>query len=178
VNDTQNDRILVTYASRRGSTRDVAQAIAQTFRDGGAAVDMVPIADVTDLTAYQAVIVGSAIRFGRWLPEAVEFVTNNRDFLSQVPTAFFTVCMTLHQDTEENRRTAAEFLEPVRAILTPTSEGWFAGNLVYREINLWQRTLARAIKFPEGDFRNWEAIRAWAEHVMSDIKMQERGIVR
>ncbi len=173
-----NDRILVTYASRRGSTGEVAQAIAQTLRDGGATVDRVPIADVNDLAAYQAVIVGSAIRFGRWLPEAVEFVANNRQFLSQVPTAYFTVCMTLHQDTEENRRTAAEFLDPVRAILTPTSEGWFAGKLVYREINLWQRTLARAIKFPEGDFRNWEAIRGWAENVMSSIKTLERGMVK
>ena len=65
-----NDRILVTYATRAGSTAEVAAACAETLAARGYAVDVKPVKEKTQLTGYSAVVLGSAIRMGDWLPEA------------------------------------------------------------------------------------------------------------
>lgn len=157
-----NNKILVTYASRLGSTEAVAHIIAQTLAEIGQEVDIYPIQNVKDPGIYRAVIIGSAIRFGRWLPDAVEFVTENRELLNSIPTAFFTVCMTMSQDTAENRRKAASFLDPVRTLVTPVDEAWFAGKLDYSQLSFLQRVIEKVQGLPEGDFRDWSAIRSWA----------------
>ena len=67
-------KILVTYASRFGSTAGVAEAIGKVLAENGAQVDVLPMRQVKDLAAYQAVVAGSAINGGAWLPGALEFV--------------------------------------------------------------------------------------------------------
>jgi len=158
------DKILVAYASKCGSTGQVAQAIGQALASDGATVDVRPLNNVSDLSAYRAVVLGSAIRVGKWLPEAVKFVTAHQPELSRVPTAYFTVCMTLSQDSEENRRKAAAFLEPVRQILKPVEEGFFAGKMDYGQLGFVERLMVERVKYiPQGDFRNWTAIQTWAQ---------------
>lgn len=73
---------LVTYATRTGSTVGVAEAIAETLREHGAQVDVIPMQDVTDVTSYQAVVAGSAIQNRQWLPEANKFVQTHRSALN------------------------------------------------------------------------------------------------
>lgn len=65
-----NDKILVTYASRAGFTAEVAQAIGKTLRENGLGVDVFPMQEVANLSAYRAVVAGSTIRAAKWLPEA------------------------------------------------------------------------------------------------------------
>ena len=67
-----NDKILVTFASRAGSTAEVAKAIGKALSDSGAQVDVLAMRDVQDLAPYRAVVAGSAIRKKKWLPEAGE----------------------------------------------------------------------------------------------------------
>ncbi|MCC6168651.1 MAG: flavodoxin, partial [Caldilineaceae bacterium] len=73
-----NDKILVAYASRAGSTAGVAEAIGKTLAEGGAQVDVRPMQEVKDLTPYTAVVAGSAIQGGQWLPEAIQFIQTHR----------------------------------------------------------------------------------------------------
>jgi len=158
------DKILVAYASKCGSTGQVAQVIGQVLADNGATVDVRPLNNVSDLSAYRAVILGSAIRQAKWLPEAKKFVAAHQAELSRVPTAYFTVCMTLSEGTEENRRKAATYLEPVRQILKPVEEGFFAGKMDYGQLGFVERLMVERVKqVPQGDFRNWAAIRTWAQ---------------
>jgi menaquinone-dependent protoporphyrinogen IX oxidase len=65
------NRILVTFATQNGATAGVAEAIGQTLAESGCLVDVQPMNEVTDLTAYQAVVAGSAIQAGRWLTHPV-----------------------------------------------------------------------------------------------------------
>ncbi len=90
-----NDRILVTYASRTGSTAGVASAIGKTLSENGLQVDVLLVSDVKDLSSYRAVVAGSAIQAGAWLPEAMQFVHAHRAELANKPFAAFLVWMTL-----------------------------------------------------------------------------------
>jgi menaquinone-dependent protoporphyrinogen oxidase len=162
------DKVLVTYASRAGSTGEVAEAIGEVLCDGGAAVDVRLAKGVSDVSPYRAVVVGSAIRTSAWLPEAVEFVKAHREALSRVPVAYFTVCLAMKDDTEENRRRAAAFLDPVREQVPqvqPVGVGLFAGVLDFSKLPFFYRfmwPLTAGGQTSEGDYRDWEAIRDWA----------------
>src|SRR5689334_13459413 len=117
-------KILVTYASRAGSTAGVAEAIGKSLADTGAQVDVRPMSGALTLDSYDAVVAGSAIRGGKWLPEAMAFITANRETLRQKPFAAFQVCITLAMRNGENYRAGvATWLEPVRALVSPLSEG-------------------------------------------------------
>jgi len=158
-------KVLVTYASKCGSTGEIAEAIAQTLCKAGAAVDVRLAKDVTDVSPYRAVIVGSAIRMGRWLPEAIKFVETHQEPLSRVPVAYFLACMTLAEEgeMEENRRTVAAYLDPVHEMVQPVDVGLFAGTMDYGKLPFVFRLIMKAMGTPEGDFRDWEGIRAWAD---------------
>ncbi len=157
-----SDRILVAYASRCGSTAEVAEAIGQVLCDAGMPVDVHPVKKVGDLGKYGAVILGTAIRAGQPLPEAVKFAQRNQQVLAQLPVAYFNVGAALVDDTPENREQAHQALAPLRAVREPLSEGLFAGKVDPARLPFIWRMLLSAMKTPVGDFRNWEAIRAWA----------------
>ena len=110
-----SNKILVTYASRIGSTAGVAEAIGQTLIDSGAEVEVRRMADVTDLAPYDAVVAGSAIRAKQWLPEATQFIQTYQAALREKPFAVFLVCMTLAMKNGENYRPhVTTFLDPIR----------------------------------------------------------------
>jgi menaquinone-dependent protoporphyrinogen oxidase len=163
-----NNKILVTYASRAGSTAGVAEAIGKTLSECGAQVDVLPMNDVKDLSLYQAIVVGSAIRKSKWLPEATQFIQTHRSTLAQKPFAMFTVCITLAMSNSEQYRSAvAGWVAPVRALVKPLSEGLFAGMFDFSKLPFnWDTLKLRATValgvFPRGDRRDWNAIRLWA----------------
>ena len=166
------NKILITYASRTGSTAGVADAIGKTLTDLGEEVDILRMRDVKDLTVYKAVVDGSAIQAGKWLPEAMEFIQTHRSSLSQKPFAVFLVCMTLAMPkADEYRQTVSEWFDPVRSLVKPVSEGLFAGALSTSKI----RSLGDRLKFrlsvilgvwKEGDHRDWKAINDWAKSLV------------
>jgi menaquinone-dependent protoporphyrinogen oxidase len=163
-----SDTILVTYASRAGSTAGVAEAIGKTLAASGAQVEVRAMQDVKDLAAYRAVVAGSAIQGGRWLQEAMHFTQTHRATLAQKPFAAFLVCMTLAMPSAEKYRThVATWLEPVRALVKPVSEGLFAGALDISKVSSFRDRLKFRLSvafgvWTEGDHRDWNAICAWA----------------
>jgi menaquinone-dependent protoporphyrinogen oxidase len=166
-----SNRILVTYASRAGSTAEVAQAIGRTLSEGGMQVDVISMNDVKGLSAYGAVVAGSAIRGSKWLPEAVQFIQTHRETLRQKRFAMFTVCITMAMKNGENYRSSVMgWVAPVRAMVHPLSEGLFAGMLDFDKLPFnWDTLMLRAtVAFcvlPRGDHRDWNAIRSWAENL-------------
>lgn len=162
------DKILVTYASRFGSTEGVARAIGQTLSEYGLNVHVLSMKDVNDLSLYKAVVAGSAINAGEWLPEAMQFLRKHRIELAKKPFAAFQVCMTLSmRNGEQYRNHVASWLAPVRELVRPVSEGLFAGALDIHKIPSFTDRLKFHFSvlfgvWKEGDHRDWNAIRAWA----------------
>jgi menaquinone-dependent protoporphyrinogen oxidase len=129
------NKILVTYASRAGSTAEIAEAIGKALSENGAQVDVVPMNDVKDLSVYRAVVAGSAIRGSKWLPEAMQFMQTHRSALAQKPFAMFTVCITMAMRNAEMYRSGVEgWVAPVRALVKPLDQGFFAGMLDFRKL--------------------------------------------
>jgi menaquinone-dependent protoporphyrinogen oxidase len=165
------NRILVTYASRTGSTAEVAEAIGKTLSEGGLQVDVISMNEVKDLSPYQAVVAGSAIRGSKWLPEAVQFMQTHRATLAQKRFAMFTVCITMAMKNAESYHSGVlGWVAPVRAMVKPLSEGLFAGMLDFGKLPLRWNTLMLRLTvalgiFPRGDHRDWNAVRSWAENL-------------
>ena len=166
-------RILVTYATCTGSTAGVAEVIGTTLAQNGAKVDVLPMTEVTDLTLYQAVVAGSAIQGSKWLPEAMAFVRENQAEISHKPFAAFLVCMTMVLTKGKITEELRGLMEPVRALVRPMREGYFAGALDLKKVpSFWIRLGFRISIiigiWKEGDYRDWDAIRAWAEELKSE----------
>ena len=170
INKTKAPKFLVAYASRCGSTGGVAEAIGKSLCHNGAIVDVRLINGVTDLRSYEAVVVGSAIRSDRWLPEVTAFVEKNRQLLSGIPVAYFLTCLTMSRPTKENQGKARSYLNPEITDVpevTPVDIGLFAGVLDYGKLPFHIRMVMK-IKMSskgvsEADYRDWEAIRRWSE---------------
>jgi menaquinone-dependent protoporphyrinogen oxidase len=164
-------RILVAYASRTGWTVGVAEEIGKILKEDGRQVDVLPMKAVNDLSIYHGVVAGSAINGGAWLPEAMDFIRAHQSELKQRPFAAFLVCMTLAMKNGEKYRShVASWLEPVRALVHPRSEGLFAGGLDIRKVPSASDRLKFRLSvlfgvWKEGDHRNWQAIDTWAAGV-------------
>jgi menaquinone-dependent protoporphyrinogen oxidase len=160
------NRILVAYATKCGSTAEIATAIGKLLSSAGAEVDVRRVQDVKDVKGYQAVVIGSATRMEKILPEAIDFANRHRRVLQQIPTAYFTVGVTMVEDTAENRAKAAGYLEPLCQIKRPASLGLFAGKVDHARLDPFTRFALSWVKegpLAGGDFRNWDAINAWAQ---------------
>ena len=128
------------------------------------------IQEVTDLRSYRAVVIGSAVHSGKWMPEALAFVEGNQNTLRQMPTAVFQVCMMLATSSEPYWRMVPDWLAPLRAQIQPAVEGSFAGALwpnKYSKLSekLGLHIFLAAIHLKAGDYRDWDAIRTWAENL-------------
>ena len=176
--DEMSVSILVTYATRTGSTKGVAEAIAKTITENGLSVDLLPMQDVKDLTTYQALIVGSAIQNRQWLPEAMQFLQAHRSTLAQKRVATFTLCMTLAmKNGKKYRPDIMEWLSPVRRAVNPVSEGLFAGILDISKIPSFSDRLKFRLSvlfgvWSEGDHRDWDAIQVWAKDLPQKLGLE------
>lgn len=169
-----SSKILVTFASRTGSTIGVANAIAKIISEGDE-VDLLPMQDVSDLTAYRAVIAGSAIQASQWLPEAMQFLKTHQSALATKQLAVFSVCMILAMPNGEKYRSfVAQWQEPVRPLVKPIDEGYFAGKLDISKIPSFGKKIKFRISvllgvWKPGDHRNWEAFHTWAKNLQKKL---------
>jgi menaquinone-dependent protoporphyrinogen oxidase len=159
-------KILIAYATAAGSTGEVAEAIAKTLRQGGAAVDVRRAKEITDLSGYDAVVVGSGVRAGRTYAKASQFLAAHGPALRQVPVAGFIVCLAVKDREEPGCPEAEGYLDAMFAQVEgvePVSKGLFAGAVDYGKLPwLLGLILKRLKKEPGGDYRDWAAIEAWA----------------
>lgn len=163
--------ILIVYATKAGSTAEIASFIGETLGARGFHVDVRSVREAGALDGYDAVILGSAIRMGNWLPEAAGFAKKHQDALNRLPTALFTVHMLNLGEDEASRTARLAYTAPVRALLPKAQETFFAGKVDYRTLSFFDRLITRMMEKqtgqPVGDLRDWDNIRRWAEQVFA-----------
>ncbi|MBI9050487.1 MAG: twin-arginine translocation signal domain-containing protein [Anaerolineaceae bacterium] len=169
--DTPDNKILLAYGSVCGSTGEVAKAISEELISAGLSVDVLPVQDVKTLTGYQTLILGSAIRMGQLCAKTRQFVDKFNNDIAQMQTAYFINCLTMVEDTPENRAEAEGYLAPLCEIKQPLLKGMFAGNLDFSKVELGLRlTMSKSDIFPaEGDYRDWKIIGSWGQEITNTL---------
>lgn len=161
-------RVMVACASKHGSTEGIAEAIAERLRQLGHETVAMRVSDVTDLYGFQAIVLGSAIYAGSWMKEATEFVKAHAETLSAMPVWLFSSgpLGTEVQDEEEQPRQLAELRETLR----PRGHRMFFGKIDRSALGFGERMMMKAVKAPEGDFRDWSTIAGWADEISEELE--------
>jgi menaquinone-dependent protoporphyrinogen oxidase len=154
--------ILVCYATRYGSTVDIARIIGKELEVSGYVVKVCPIADVKDPGEYDAVIIGSPLYMGKWLAEARDFVSRFRFPLKERPVAVFSVGYSLKDRTKEHLKSGEDALVAIRVFINPVSAGFFPGKVDPDRMSPADKAMLRLSGAAPGDFRNEELVRSWA----------------
>jgi menaquinone-dependent protoporphyrinogen oxidase len=157
--------VLVAYASRRGSTREVAERIAARLRDHGLAVHLDPLLGREEVGRFQAVVLGSPIYSGEWETEAIEFLRRNAPALAGHPLWSFSVGWVGKDGTTHD----AKHLEEIRRLAQDREHRFFVGALDTSDLPLVQRLAFRLRGGRSGDHRDWAAIDAWADEIARQL---------
>jgi len=174
-------KILIAYASEFGTTSEVAVAIGDVLCQEGNTVETKWVKNVKNLNDYDAVIIGSAIQYDCWMPEAAEFVTANQDTLRKLPVAYFFTCLVLSMQNEKAEKKAMTISDKLYALVPqvkPVSVGRFAGVLDYSKMSfftlLFFKVMLSILGVKEGDYRDWDAIRAWAKETQLKLNLASK----
>lgn len=160
-------RILVSAASKHGATAEIAEAIAETLREAGLEADLRPPAEVGTLDGYDAVVLGSAVYAGRWIDDARHFAERHRPALLERPVWLFS--------SGPIGEPLAPTEEPVDAVrqheaLAARDHRVFPGRINPSDLSWVERTITRMVKAPDGDFRDWDAVRTWAAGIAGELQ--------
>ena len=159
--------VIVAYASKHGSTEGIAQAIAERLDESGAPAQAIPVNDVSDLGDAPAVVLGSAVYAGSWMKEAVEFVHRFAEPLAERPVWLFS-SGPLGEDVEDEEQQPRQLLE-MEGIIGPVEHRVFFGALDRSRLGFAERMIVKAVKAPDGDFRDWDEIGAWADAIAAKL---------
>lgn len=192
-------RVLVAYATRHGSTREVADQVAAALTQAGMTAEARVIGADVDPSHYDAVVVGGPMIMG-WHRDALRFLRRHRDRLSTLPTAYFitaaaltgtgeTVVRGVSVDVDpwlakppkregsltrkERYALAAHYLEkPLAAApgVRPRHVAFFAGSLDLTAMNLLEKVFVLlVVGASPGDGRHWEFIRQWGRDLAAEL---------
>lgn len=151
-------RILVAYASRYGTTREVAETVADELRLG-AQVFVQPAEDVVDISAYDAVVLGAGIYIGRLHRSARAFLERFRIDLRDRPFAAFALGPVKDRDADWESAASALDRALYKAQLVPEAKTVFGGAVDSARMRF------PFSRIPAGDLRDWQRIRAWAREL-------------
>ena len=169
-------KVLVAFATRYGSTQEVAGTIAATMRNQGLEVDIAPVQLISTFEGYQAVVLGAPMYFGNWHKAALTFLEKYQGTLSQLPVAIFGLGP-LHSD-EKERLDSCEQLHTVLAKfpwLSPAAFEMFGGKYDPTRLHFGDKLIAilpaSPLKgLPATDVRDWTAIRSWAAELAGKLQ--------
>jgi menaquinone-dependent protoporphyrinogen oxidase len=169
-------KVLVTAASQQGATHGIAEAIGRALRAQGIDTTVAPPDEIRDAGDYDGFVVGSAIYTGHWLGQATDFVTRFAPTLSERPVWLFSsgpvgnprrkLVQTMTSDPVE--------LPQLLSLTQALEHRMFAGKLVGKGLSGPRRLSLVVFRGFEGDWRDWQAIDAWAGEIAAALTMPDR----
>ena len=161
-------KILVAAASRHGATTEIADALARTIRGRGHEVDVPTIESIAGLDGYDAAVIGSAVYYGHWLDPARELVEAHREALATLPVWLFS-SGPLGEPGEELPKEEPVDVVSLTEATRSVEHRMFSGRLERSRLKFRERAMVSALHAPEGDFRDWHAIEAFAREIATSL---------
>lgn len=159
-------RVLVSAASKHGSTREIAEVVARAIESAGIGCDVVDPADVSTTVGYDAVVLGSAVYIGQWLSEARDLVERLGDELRDVPVWLFSSGLA---DQPSKRGNSAPATTARMESLGARGHRHFPGKLDVLQLSLAERAAILAARGKYGDSRDMDVVRAWGESIAAEL---------
>lgn len=163
--------VLIAYASKYGSTAEIARRIARVLKEEGLKVQLLEAGDVDQVTEYDAVVLGSAVYAGQWRKSAAELLLSRESAFSSIPVWLFSSGPTGEGDPEEimNGWNFPESLQEAAVRIQPRGKAFFHGVLDTDQLSLPEKLIVKGLGAPLGDFRDWETIENWARTIAHHI---------
>lgn len=149
-------KFLVTAASKHGATDEIADAIAARLRDHSIEAERQEPENVATLEGFDGVVLGSAVYMGHWLEPATDLVERHAEALRELPVWAFS------SGPVAGKPAVGPELPPG---LTYRSHCVFAGKLELSRLKRTERVIAKVVRSRDGDYRNWDAVREWADTI-------------
>lgn len=162
-----SEKILVAYATKRGSTAEIAARIAEGLKKKGYDVVLEDVKEVGDPSGYGRIVLGSALYMGFWRKEMVRFLKKHARTLETRPTWLFCTGPTDHGNPKEllDGRLYPDSLKPILDTINPEEVTCFGGKLDPERMSFFDRKIIEKVKAPIGDFRDWGAIDAFVDRI-------------
>ena len=177
-------KVLVAYASKADATKGIAEFIGERLRRRGVTVEVHDVGSTLGVEDYDAFIVGSAVYMFHWLKEAREFVSKNQSLLSKHPVWLYSsgpVGLTKTDSKGHDMRDVSvsgpKELEELAEAAKPLDHRVFFGALCSDKLGgamgltlkIMRRSKAVRESMPDGDYRDWEDIGAWADSIVDAL---------
>jgi len=168
--------LLVAYATRSGSTEEVAQAVAQTLRESGVSVETQPVRNIRSLEPYSAVVLGVPLYMGRMHKDARRFLSTHRSALSKMPVALF-VLGPVQKDEKDWTGARMQLKKELAKYpwFSPVFNQILGGKFDPARLGFPFNLIPPLRKMPASDIRDWTAIRAWASEVAAALQPVRQG---
>ena len=165
---------LVAYGSLMGSTAEIAEAVADVLRGAGLTVDLAAAADAPPPQGYDGVVIGSAVYVGRWRPEVRRYLRRHRRALAERPVWLFQSGPCGGEETRRERPSPR--IRRLAAAIGAADPTVFGGNLdPARAVGRMSRWVSQSDL--AGDYRDFDAIRAWAGDIALRLDPSVHGSV-
>jgi len=165
-------KILVAYASRYGSTKQIAERLAVELATSGHDAEALPISGGVDLGGYDAFVVGSAVFYGKWMSDAEDFVRANAFTLSSRPIWLFSsgpIGPVVKDGRDQREKATPHEIAELRKLVGARDHRVFFGKLERKVVSGLGGIIARAVGV-EGDFRDWGEISTWARDIAASLE--------
>ncbi len=165
-------KVLVAYASKYGATKRIAEKIGEILRQEGLQAEVLPVKSVKDLSAYKAVIIGSASYMFNWRKDASGFLKKFEKVLAERPVWIFSSGPLEKGDPVQllKGQILPKALQPVVARIKPRDITVFHGAIFMKNLNFFEKWMMQRVKTGVGDFRDWEMITKWATDIAGALK--------
>jgi menaquinone-dependent protoporphyrinogen oxidase len=158
-------KVLVVYGTGSGCTTGVAEQIGRTLAERGVMVDVRPAGDKPAAGGYDGYVIGSGVRAGNWHASVRQWVNAHADQLRAKPVAMFTVGLMIREEGKRDEVAGYNRSLLDESGLEPVDTGLFAGWYEPKAFSLPERLIMKAMKAPQGDFRDMTEISDWASSV-------------
>ena len=166
------EKVLVAYATKHGSTTEIADKIAETLGSTGVHAVALPIEHIGDLNSYSAVVLGSAVYAGKWCKEAIRFLKTHERELAERPVWLFSSGPTGEGDAATLLKgwLLPQEAQAIANRIHPRDIALFHGELESDKLNLFEKLIVKGVKAPLGDYRDWFEIVQWAQGIAESLK--------